>query len=324
MGSLSEQLSGRRVVVLGDVILDRYLHGSVDRISPEAPVPVVRLRQQEIRAGGAANVALNIAALGARPQLVTVIGEDESGRALSALLAAKQVDASAAVVDSLRPTTVKTRVLARHQQVVRIDDEDDSPIDDRLAELVCNHAVAALQGAEALVISDYAKGLLDARVLTPVLDAARRAGVPSVVDPKRAIFSLYQPATLITPNQGEIARATAHEILAESDVLAAAWVLLERLSLEAVLVTRGEAGMLLVPRQGEAVSINAEAREVFDVTGAGDTVAATLAAMLAARIPLAEAARWANTAAAISVGRLGTAAVSVLELERFVSAQAGS
>ncbi len=324
MASLSERLAGRRVVVLGDVILDRYLHGSVDRISPEAPVPVVRLRQQEIRAGGAANVALNIAALGAEPHLVTLVGDDEAGRALSALLAAKRVDTSTMVVDPDRPTTVKTRVLARHQQVVRIDDEDDSPIEDRFAEQVCANAVRALEGAEALVISDYAKGLLDDRVLIPVLRAAQRAGVPSVVDPKRANFSVYQPATVITPNQGEIARATAHEIHGESDVTAAARLLLSRLALDAVLVTRGEAGMLLVQRVGEPVSIQAEAREVFDVTGAGDTVAATLAAMLAARIPLADAARWANAAAAISVGRLGTAAVSVLELERFVAAQAGS
>lgn len=324
MASLSERLAGRRVVVLGDVILDRYLHGSVDRISPEAPVPVVRLRQQEIRAGGAANVALNIAALGAEPHLVTLVGDDEAGRALSALLAAKRVDTSTMVVDPDRPTTVKTRVLARHQQVVRIDDEDDSPIEDRFAEQVCANAVRALEGAEALVISDYAKGLLDDRVLIPVLQAAQRAGVPSVVDPKRANFSVYQPATVITPNQGEIARATAHEIHGESDVTAAARLLLSRLALDAVLVTRGEAGMLLVQRVGEPVSIQAEAREVFDVTGAGDTVAATLAAMLAARIPLADAARWANAAAAISVGRLGTAAVSVLELERFVAAQAGS
>lgn len=324
MTDLAARLAGRRVVVYGDAILDRYLHGSVERISPEAPVPVVKLQQRELRAGGAANVALNLAALGTAPILVSVCGADDPGGQLAALLEARGVGITGLTIDAERPTTVKTRVLARHQQVVRIDEENDQPLRDRLAQEVTSRVLELLETASALIVSDYAKGLLDTRTLAPVLERARALGVPTIVDPKRRRFDLYAPATVLTPNQNEIARATGRDIHDEPQTLAAARQLLDELPLDAVLVTRGEAGMLLVPRRGAVQSIATEAREVFDVTGAGDTVAATLAAMLAGGLGLTEAARWANAAAAISVGRLGTAAVGLTELQRFAGTIEGS
>lgn len=318
-------LRGRRVLVVGDVIVDRYLKGAVDRISPEAPVPIVRVRGEELRPGGAANVAANLAALGTRPCLVSVVGEDRGASLLRDDLDARGIETHLVPVAG-RPTTVKTRIIAHQQQVVRLDDEDDTPVGDDAAHAVRDAALAALEGADGVVVSDYAKGLLDVRVLRPFLAAARRRGLPVVVDPKVPDFGLYQPATVLTPNLGETARAAGRE-LRPGDAAAAgqaAASLLARVDLEAILVTMGEAGMLLVPRRGEVVRIPAEAREVYDVTGAGDTVAAVLGAALAGGLPMDEAARWANAAAAIAVGHLGTAAVGLEELAAFAARPSGS
>lgn len=310
-------LAGRRVLVVGDAILDRYLHGSVDRISPEAPVPVVRLHGDEARLGGAANVVANLVALGLNPILVAARGDDEPGRTLVRLLESRGVDPGYLVGVPGRPTTVKTRVLARHQQVVRLDFEDDRGLPGEDSRRLVERALLALDEVEGLVLSDYAKGVLDERSLPEILQAARRRHLPVVIDPKIRHFPFYTPATVITPNQSEAARATAREIHDESGALAAALDILARLDVEAVLVTRGEEGMLLVSRNGEPESIRARAREVYDVTGAGDTVAATLGAALAAGLSLARAAHWANAAAAVAVGRLGTAAVTLDELRAF-------
>ncbi len=307
-------LSGHRVLVVGDVILDRYVIGSVERISPEAPVPVVRWLEEESRAGGAANVVHNLAALGARPAIVAAIGDDPAGESLAALMDGWGADRSGLIRVPGRPTAEKTRVLARHQQVVRLDREDDSPVPEPVAAEVLQRALGALESVDAMVVSDYAKGLLDARVLPRLLDAARRRGVPVVVDPKVRHFGLYTPATVITPNTLEAARATAREIRSDEDAVAAAGAILEQLELEAVLVTRGEAGMILLERGGMPRFIRTRAREVFDVTGAGDTVVAALTAALAAGHPLAVGAELANAAAAVAVGRLGTVAVSNEEL----------
>lgn len=314
-----EALRGRKVLVVGDAILDRYVHGSVDRISPEAPVPVVRLHGEEARLGGAANVVANLVALGLSPVLVAARGDDEHGKNLSALLEHHGVDPGFLVQVPGRPTTVKTRVLARHQQVVRLDFEDDRPLPETASRSILERTVQALGSVEGLVVSDYAKGVLDDRSLPKILTEARRRGLPVVVDPKIRHFPLYTPATVITPNQSEAARATAREIHDEAGALAAAREILERLEVAAVLVTRGEEGMLLVPRTGTPESIKARAREVYDVTGAGDTVVAALGGALAAGMALSRAAHWANLAAAVAVGRLGTAAVGLEELKAFSS-----
>ncbi|MCU0223200.1 MAG: D-glycero-beta-D-manno-heptose-7-phosphate kinase [Acidobacteria bacterium] len=308
------RLAGRRVLVVGDVILDRYVVGSVERISPEAPVPVVRWLREESRAGGAANVVHNLAALGLRPGIASAIGDDAAGDALAAMMAGWGVDAGGLVRVPGRPTVEKTRVLARHQQVLRLDREDDSPVSGPTAEAVLERALGALDAADAVVVSDYAKGLLDGRVLGPLLEAARRRGTPVVVDPKVRHFGLYAPATVITPNTLEAAGATGREIRGDADASAAAQVILDRLAIDAVLLTRGEHGMLLLERGGSPRFIHARAREVYDVTGAGDTVVAALAAALAAGLPLAAGAELANAAAAVAVGKLGTVAVSFDEL----------
>jgi D-beta-D-heptose 7-phosphate kinase/D-beta-D-heptose 1-phosphate adenosyltransferase len=314
------RLAGRRVLVVGDVILDRYVVGSVERISPEAPVPVVRWLREESRAGGAANVVHNLAALGLRPSVVSAIGDDAAGDALAVLMAGWGVDAGGLVRVPGRPTVEKTRVLARHQQVLRLDREDDSPFPAPTAEAVLERALGALDAADAVVVSDYAKGLLDGRVLGPLLEAARRRGTPVVVDPKVRHFGLYAPATVITPNTLEAAGATGREIRGDEDAAAAARAILDRLAIDAVLLTRGEHGMLLLERGGSPFFIHARAREVYDVTGAGDTVVAALSAALAAGLPLGAGAELANAAAAIAVGKLGTVAVSFEELRNALDA----
>ncbi len=313
------RLSGRRVLVVGDVIVDRYLHGQVERISPEAPVPVVRVEREELRPGGAANVAVNLRALGVEVDLLAVVGRDEGAERLAGLVRAAGVDPSGLFPVPGRPTTVKSRVLARHQQVLRLDEEEDLPVPDEVARRLVEEGTNLLGRADAIVVSDYAKGLLDGRTLPALLGEAGARGIPVIIDPKIRHFDLYSPATVITPNQEELARATAREIRDADEAAAAAREVHRRLRLDAVLVTRGEEGMLLVPREGGPLEIPALAREVYDVTGAGDTVTAVLAAALAAGLGLPEAARWANLAAAVAVGRLGTAAVSRDELARFLA-----
>jgi D-glycero-beta-D-manno-heptose-7-phosphate kinase len=308
---------GRRILVVGDVILDRYIKGSVDRISPEAPVPVVRVRGEENRPGGAANVAANIASLGAVARLVAVVGADEGAALLRAELSSRGIDPGNLVVVPNRPTTVKTRVVAHQQQVVRLDAEDEAPVPAADADRVLERAFAELDGADAVVISDYAKGLLADDVLARLLPAAREKGLKTVIDPKRADFSRYQPATVLTPNLAEATRAARLEHASPARI---AQAITAGLDVEAVLVTLGEAGMLLQPKAGEAIAIRAQAREVFDVTGAGDTVAAVLGVALAAGLDLEAAARWANAAAAVAVARFGTAAVSCEDLREVAAA----
>jgi D-beta-D-heptose 7-phosphate kinase/D-beta-D-heptose 1-phosphate adenosyltransferase len=301
--------------VVGDVILDTYVRGRVDRISPEAPVPVVRKLAEEDRPGGAANVAANLAALTAHPRLVSFVGDDSGGRALRAELARRQVAVEGLLELPGRPTTRKTRVMAQNQQVLRLDSEEDGAIPEEWAGRLVEAVARALEGARGLIVSDYAKGALDARSLPAILEAARSRGVPSVVDPKLRHFAHLRRATVITPNQAETGAATARELQSEQDVLAAAKQLLERLEPEAILVTRGEHGMLLVRAGEEPVWIPARAREVYDVTGAGDTVTAVLGAALASGLSLPASARLANVAASIAVGKLGTAAVTLDELK---------
>jgi rfaE bifunctional protein kinase chain/domain len=301
------RLRAAHVLVAGDVMLDRYWFGEVTRISPEAPVPVVRITRMEERPGGAANVARNAAALGAQVRLLAVVGRDESGASLARLLAQEGVDAGL-TTDSTLDTTVKLRVVGRQQQVVRIDFEK-APAAAALQAKLADFE-AGLAQAGVVILSDYAKGAL--AHVERMIQAARAAGKMVLVDPKGDDYEKYRDATLLTPNRSEF-REMVGSWKSDADFVARAQRLREQLGLGALLVTRSEEGMTLV-LQDEVVHVPAVAKEVFDVSGAGDTVIATLGVMLAAGASLQDAVRWANRAAGIVVGKLGTAVVSPDEL----------
>ncbi|MFN3449769.1 MAG: D-glycero-beta-D-manno-heptose-7-phosphate kinase [Roseococcus sp.] len=304
-------LTGRRVLVLGDVMLDRFLYGEARRLSPEAPVPVVRLGRTEAMAGGAGNVARNVEALGGEARLVALAGEDAAGEELRALLG----PAGRLVQSAARVTTVKLRVIAARQQVVRVDEEQPRPADPDEEAALLAALEAELPWAEALVLSDYAKGALTPPLIAAAIAAARARGLPCLVDPKGRDFARYAGADLLTPNAMELAEAAGQPAGGDAACEAAARALLARLDVPAILATRSEKGMMLVPREGPALSIPAMAREVFDVSGAGDTVIATLALCRAAGLAWPEAMRAANAAAGVVVGKLGTATCSAAELD---------
>lgn len=310
------QFDSAHVVVAGDVMLDRYWHGPTQRISPEAPVPVVRVTDQEDRPGGAANVALNMAALGARAVLVGVTGQDEAAATLAERLQAASVQCEFQQVAD-QPTITKLRIISRQQQLLRLDFEE--PFHDLDAAPFTDTVTRQLAGAGALVLSDYQKGAL--RDPQALIAAARAAGVPVLVDPKGTDFSRYRGATLLTPNLAEF-EAVVGATTSEDDLVRKGRALMAELSLEALLITRSEKGMTLL-RATSALHLPARAREVFDVTGAGDTVISVLASSLAAGASLEDAVALANIAAGIVVGKLGTAVVSAPELRRAVHQEGG-
>jgi D-glycero-beta-D-manno-heptose-7-phosphate kinase len=311
---LLRQLRGRRVLVAGDVMLDEFLWGSVNRISPEAPVPVVKVTRQSFHLGGAGNVACNVRALGGEAIVVGVVGGDAAGERVRAALAEAGVEDGLAVAEEGRPTTVKTRIIAHHQQVVRADRELADDMDPRMENALIERLQAALPSCGAVVLSDYEKGVVTPRLMRSLLPLARRHRVPVLVDPKVSHFALYRKVTVVTPNQLEAEQAAGRSIRDEEDLRAVGSRILRMLGCEAVLVTRGEHGMALFPRDGKSSLIPTAAREVFDVTGAGDTVIATLALALAAGAPLAQAAVLANHAAGVVVGKVGTATASPAEV----------
>jgi rfaE bifunctional protein kinase chain/domain len=296
-----------RLLVVGDVMLDRYWFGDVERISPEAPVPVVKIARNEERPGGAANVARNAAALGAQVTLISVVGDDEAGRILEKLLAGDRVRTSLHR-DASVPTTVKLRVIGRQQQLLRIDFET-VPSHEILATKLADYE-RALPEFDAVVLSDYGKGGL--AHIERMIEQARARGTPVLVDPKGEDYRRYRGATLLTPNRTEF-REVAGRWRTEAELASKAQQLRAELALEALLITRSEDGMSLFTDAG-AVNIPAQTREVYDVSGAGDTVIATLGALLGAGADLATAVRIANQAAGIVVGKLGTAVVHPDEL----------
>lgn len=306
------------VLVLGDIMLDRYWEGGTSRISPEAPVPVVKVEQIKDRPGGAGNVALNIAALGAGARLGGYTGDDEMADSLQDMLVGAGVDCAFTRVAEL-PTITKLRVISRHQQLIRLDFEeaDLSSAGPPLATSLAGQ----LQGCGALVLSDYAKGALEDP--GPLIAAAREAGIPVLVDPKGTDFARYRGATLLTPNLHEF-EAVVGACPTETELVSRGELLMRELDLAALLVTRGEHGMTLLRPGEEELHLPARAREVFDVTGAGDTVIAVLASAVAAGAELPQAVGLANVAASIVVGKLGTAAVSAPELRRAVQQEQGS
>ncbi len=307
-----------QVLVVGDLMLDRYWHGATSRISPEAPVPVVKVGQREDRIGGAGNVALNIASLGAGASLVAVVGQDEAAEALKTRLESAGIHADFQV-SADKPTITKLRVISRHQQLLRLDFEEgfDSRDCDQLPEKV----EQLLANVGVLVISDYAKGALQDP--QPFICSARAAGIPVLVDPKGSDFERYRGATLLTPNLAEFEEVVGH-CSNEQSLVEKGLGLLDRLDIEALLITRSEHGMTLLRRGMRELHLPARAREVFDVTGAGDTVISVLAAALAAGEAMPEAVAMANIAAGIVVGKLGTATVSMPELRRAIQQEQGS
>jgi len=305
---------GRRVLVLGDAMLDRYIWGEVARISPEAPVPVVSVGSESLRLGGAANVAHNIRALGGEPILVAVTGEDEGGRSLRRGLEERGISTAHLVVAPDRPTVEKTRVIARHQQVVRIDREEIRDVEGPAREALGAQLAAALPRVEAIVISDYGKGVISASLLDQWLPRFRTAGPPVCVDPKETHFHSYRRVTVLTPNLAEASFAAGHRIRDLASLDAVGRTLLEQLDADHLLITRGEEGMSLFARGGARVDIPSVGREVYDVTGAGDTVVGTLALALAAGGSMEEATRLANHAAGHVIREVGTATVAREEL----------
>jgi D-beta-D-heptose 7-phosphate kinase/D-beta-D-heptose 1-phosphate adenosyltransferase len=311
---LVEAFEGRRIVVLGDLMLDEFIWGRVRRISPEAPVPVVEVERQSLALGGAGNVVSNLVALGAVPSLLAVTGEDADAERLRAELGAIGVSTEGLVADAKRPTTLKTRVIAHNQQVVRADRESRAQICAEVENRVVEIFRREIEQAEAVVISDYNKGLLTDSLLRRTLAEAQERNLTVCADPKSRSFARYQPLTIITPNNQEAAEAAGVAIEDEASLIAAGRKILDSIDCRAVLVTRGEEGMSLFTSKGDVTHIPTVAQEVYDVTGAGDTVIATLALALAVGASMVEAAMLANHAAGVVVAKLGTAAVARDEL----------
>ena len=309
-----DQLKGSRVLVIGDLMLDEYLRGEVSRISPEAPVPILEVRTHETRLGGAANAAANIQALGGTTYLVGVVGQDETAKTLTTMLAQHGI-INTTIGDPDRPTSKKTRLVAQQQQIVRVDQEKRHPIAGAVLERMKHAIESRVKDAQAVVLSDYAKGVVTPEIARHAIAVARKAGLPVIVDPKQRDFAIYHGATVITPNLHELEAAAPHPGGTDAfDVERAAAALLRTLDGTALLVTRSADGMTLFRTGEEPFHVPAIAREVFDVTGAGDTVVATIALALAARVPFEQAVELASVAAAISVSKRGTSTVSPAEL----------
>ena len=324
--ALAGRIASARVLVIGDLMLDCYTWGAVQRISPEAPVPVVTVAvdQKTVRLGGAGNVAANIAGLGAAVTLMGVVGDDAAAVKVRALLAERGIT-DRCLADAARITTTKTRIMAGKQQVVRLDEEDNRAIDPGMADRMLAAAGDLLPQMGAVILSDYGKGIFAAADFTQaVIRACRHAGVPVFIDPKGRNWERYAGATCITPNTAELELAAGAGAASDDELVAVATEVRRRLDLAWLLVTRGAKGMALFGADDAPVMISAQAREVFDVSGAGDTVIATVAAGAASGLPLAEAAAVANIAAGIVVGKVGTWAVRWSELEAALIAQSGA
>ena len=316
--AIIENFSRSRVLVVGDIMADHFIWGKVSRISPEAPVPVVEVRKDSFMLGGCANVLNNIFVMGGRVHLAGVIGTDETGKRLLAEFRSRGVDTGGIVVEAGRPTTLKTRIVAHGQQVVRFDREDRKPVQAKSVRKILSYIESLRDDLGALVVSDYNKGV----VTRPLLEGIRKviAGRPifTCVDPKQRDFSLYQGFDIVTPNHYEAGRAAGEEMQNGQDYVRVGMKLLQQYDFKALLMTRGEEGMSLFERDGRMrhTAFPAEAREVFDVTGAGDTVIGVLALSMAAGASFREAAYLANHAAGIAVGKAGTATVTREELKR--------
>lgn len=310
-----KQFANKRLLIVGDVILDEFIWGEARRISPEAPVPVVQLKTRTYLPGGAANTAANVVSLNGSACLGGVVGVDGYAPRLREVLDAFQLDKDGLISDPARPTTTKTRIVAHGHQIVRVDTEEKTPLPPSIESELVKWVQKHFDSVNAVIISDYAKGVITPSLAQHLIGLARQKGCPVVVDPKGKNYIKYRGATVVTPNVTELSEAMQCEIENEADLIRASQQLCEQLDGTSILATRGAEGMLLFEQGREPLHIPATARYVYDVTGAGDTVVSAFALALAAGSSLAEAAQVANRAAGIVVGKVGTATVSLDELE---------
>ena len=313
--SIIENFSDIKVLVIGDVMLDRYWWGSVRRISPEAPVPVVNLEKTSLAAGGAANVAANIAGLGAEPYLIGIVGDDDEAALFAKVLASINVSAEYLVNIKKRPTTIKTRIVAHSQQVVRIDQEDSQALDKSSEEILLGSIEKIIDEVSVVVVSDYAKGVISEKIASRLISKAKQTNKPILIDPKGRDYSKYKGATLLTPNKQEAALACNLEADGQHLVEKAGKTLMESFDVDAVLITQGEKGMTLFERAKSPFHLDTLARDVYDVTGAGDTVIATLGVAVGAGADLRKAAELANISAGLVVEEIGTTAINIKRLK---------
>ncbi len=310
--AMLDRAGSATVLAIGDLMLDRFISGKVNRISPEAPIPVLAVDRDSTMAGGVGNVVSNIRSLGGRAELVAVVGDDPAARTLASVL--EPASEIALVTDRSRPTAVKERFIAGGQQLLRADYEQVRSVSAEIEDLVIAEIGARLPRAGVLVLSDYGKGVLTERVLASAIAAAKKQDIPIIVDPKGADYGRYRGATAVTPNLKELAEATGATVSGDEAVVVAARQLIKDAGIGAMVATRGGEGLSVVPAKGEVIHVRAEAREVFDVSGAGDTVVATLALALATGMELGEAAMLANLAGGVVVGKVGTAPATAEEL----------
>jgi len=305
-----ERFSRVKVLIIGDVMLDTYVWGGVERISPEAPVPIVLVRSESQKLGGAANVAYNVKALGAEPVLIGVVGNDKEGRYIHSLLQNDNISSCYIFNDDSRPTTAKTRIIAHQQQVVRIDREDSTEIKDEIAYRILETIKKELNSFQGIIISDYGKGMLRADVLKESISMARERGVFVAVDPTRGYSGIYKGATLLTPNRREAEDISGRRIENEESLKGVGWELIKKVEVEVLLITLGEEGMALFEPGNVFTHFPTVAKEVYDVTGAGDTVISTFVVSKLAGASMKEAARFSNHAAGIVIGGIGTRTVN--------------
>ncbi len=316
VGEIIERIGSSKVLILGDVMLDEYLYGSVDRISPEAPVPVVEVSSTRLLVGGAANVAANIRALGDKPLLIGIIGQDEAATKLGSLLDDRRISRDFLVVDTSRPTTMKTRIMAHNQQVVRADREKRHDLEPAIEQKVLDRFLSLTDDIAAVIISDYGKGVVTLPLLEKVIATCLQKDIFLAVDPKETRFHNYRRVSLITPNHHEAGFAYGRRINNMEDLVEVGNGLLRKLEAEAILITRGSQGMSLFRKDQTPTHIRTFARHVYDVTGAGDTVIATYTSAVSAGADLVEAAIVANAGAGCTVAEVGTATVTVKQLRK--------
>lgn len=307
---------GKTLLVVGDLMLDKYIRGQVERISPEAPVPVVKVVSESFSPGGAANVVNNLYALGARTLVVGRIGEDTEGEMLTELLRKESTDVSGIVRDRELLTSLKTRIIAHHQHVVRVDREEYRAVDGPVLEEMLRCVEAHIQDVDGVIVSDYGKGVVAPLLVRRIVSLTRSHGKPMVVDPKSRDFGMYRGTGCITPNQQEAGEACGTKIETDEDVVTCGRRILDQVEAECVLITRGEHGMTVFERNGEATHIPTHAQDVYDVSGAGDTVVGTFSLALCAGASWREAAYLSNVAAGVVVGKVGTATASKEEVLR--------
>ncbi|MDP8260970.1 MAG: D-glycero-beta-D-manno-heptose-7-phosphate kinase [Candidatus Kappaea frigidicola] len=310
-----------RILVVGDLILDEFIWGSVERISPEAPVPVVRVKSQSFMPGGASNVANNIKALGATVFMVGVAGADSYGDILKHQLQDRGINTDGLITDGCRQTTLKTRVIAHNQQVVRIDKEDSHHINSRILKKISSYILKKIPKVDAVIIEDYGKGVITPQLLSSILKEAKKQNKIVTIDPKEQHLSYYKKATCITPNKYELEKVTHVKIEDATSLKKAANIILKKLELDSILVTLGEDGMCLFEKGGKATKIPTMAQEVYDVSGAGDTVISAFTLALASKANMKQAALMSNCAAGVVVGKVGVAVCLVDELRKKIIAQ---